>query len=158
MPNEERKKVREKLRNVMEIPKELLKSYSRITAISNEDVWIENYKSILEYDDNLIRKAMENVETKKYSLLGSKNGNELDKIAHIFGKNIAEEFIGDGQKYNCQDWASDVRKEYKKLYKELSKEEKKIIKDVEKEWKKAEKQKKIQGDNKSENTCKKNNK
>ena len=110
------------------------------------------------YDDNLIRKAMENVETKKYSLLGSKNGNELDKIAHIFGKNIAEEFIGDGEKYNCQDWASDVRKEYKKLYKELSKEEKKIIKDVEKEWKKAEKQKKIQGDNKSENTCKKNNK
>ena len=55
MPNEERKKVREKLRNVMEIRKELLKSYSRITAISNEDVWIENYKSILEYDDNLIR-------------------------------------------------------------------------------------------------------
>ena len=55
MPNEERKKVREKLRNVMEIPRELLKSYSRITAISNEDVWIENYKSILEYDDNLIR-------------------------------------------------------------------------------------------------------
>ena len=55
MPNEERKKVREKLCNVMEIPKELLKSYSRITAIGNEDVWIENYKSILEYDDNLIR-------------------------------------------------------------------------------------------------------
>ena len=48
MPNEERKKVREKLRNVMEIPRELLKSYSRITAISNEDVWIENYKSILD--------------------------------------------------------------------------------------------------------------
>ncbi len=55
MPNEERKKVREKLRNVMEIPRELLKNYSRITAIGNEDVWIENYKSILEYDDNLIR-------------------------------------------------------------------------------------------------------
>lgn len=55
MPNEERKKIREKLRNIMEIPRELLKSYPRVTAIGNEDVWIENYKSILEYDDNLIR-------------------------------------------------------------------------------------------------------
>ena len=55
MSKEEKKNVREKLQTAMEIPKELLKSYSRITAIGNEDVWIENYKSILEYDDNLIR-------------------------------------------------------------------------------------------------------
>lgn len=55
MPNEERKKMREKLRSVMEIPKELLKNYSRVTAIGGEEAWIENYKSILEYDDTLIR-------------------------------------------------------------------------------------------------------
>lgn len=55
MQNDERKNIREKLRNVMEVPKELLKNYSKITAIGSEDVWIENYKGILEYDDNVIR-------------------------------------------------------------------------------------------------------
>ena len=77
MPNEERKKVREKLRNVMEIPKELLKSYSRITAIGNEDVWIENYKSILEYDDNL----MKEIELEKESIDREKQNLESNKVA-----------------------------------------------------------------------------
>ncbi len=55
MQREDRKKLKQKLQAAMEIPRELLKGYSRVTMIGKEEVWIENYKSILEYDDNLIR-------------------------------------------------------------------------------------------------------
>ena len=55
MSKEEKKKIREKLQKAMEIPKELLKNYSRVTVIGGEDIWIENYKSILEYSEELIR-------------------------------------------------------------------------------------------------------
>lgn len=57
MPKEERKKIRHKFQDAMEIPKELLKNYSRVTIIGNEDVWIENYKGILEYSEEIIRLA-----------------------------------------------------------------------------------------------------
>ena len=55
MPKEERKKIRQKFQAAMEIPKELLKDYSRVTIIGGEDVWIENYKGILEYSEDMIR-------------------------------------------------------------------------------------------------------
>ena len=55
MPKEERKKIRQKFQDAMEIPKELLKEYSRVTIIGAEDIWIENYKGILEYSEDLIR-------------------------------------------------------------------------------------------------------
>ncbi len=55
MQREDRRNFREKLQNVMEIPKELLKDYSRVTIIGKEEIWIENYKSILEYDESVIR-------------------------------------------------------------------------------------------------------
>lgn len=55
MPKEEKKKIRQKIQAAMEIPKELLKNYSRVTIIGGEDVWIENYKSILEYSEEFIR-------------------------------------------------------------------------------------------------------
>lgn len=55
MPKEEKKKIRQKFQDAMEIPKELLKNYSRVTIIGGEDVWIENYKGIIEYSEDLIR-------------------------------------------------------------------------------------------------------
>lgn len=55
MPKEERKKIRQKFQAAMEIPKELLKDYSRVTVIGGEDVWIENYKGIIEYNEEMIR-------------------------------------------------------------------------------------------------------
>ena len=55
MPKEEKKKIRQKFQDAMEIPKELLKEYSRVTIIGAEDIWIENYKGILEYSEELIR-------------------------------------------------------------------------------------------------------
>lgn len=55
MPKEEKKKIRQKFQDAMEIPKELLKEYSRVTIIGAEDIWIENYKGILEYSEDMIR-------------------------------------------------------------------------------------------------------
>lgn len=55
MPREDKKKIRQKIEEAMEIPKELLKGYSRVTIIGAEDIWIENYKGILEYSEEIIR-------------------------------------------------------------------------------------------------------
>ena len=49
------KKVKEKFTDMMELPKELLLNISRITILGNEDLFVENYKGITEYDDNIIR-------------------------------------------------------------------------------------------------------
>ncbi len=49
------KKIREKMQEALELPKELLKEYSRMTILGGEDVWIENYQSMMEYNDNYIR-------------------------------------------------------------------------------------------------------
>ena len=57
MSKDERKNIRQKLQAAMEIPKELLKGYSRVTIIGAEDIWIENYKGILEYNDDVVRLA-----------------------------------------------------------------------------------------------------
>ena len=32
-----------------------MKDYSRVTVIGGEDVWIENYKGILNYEDSFIK-------------------------------------------------------------------------------------------------------
>ena len=46
---------REKIQKAMELPTELLKSFPRVTMLGNEAVFIENYKSIVEYEKMLIR-------------------------------------------------------------------------------------------------------
>ena len=55
MTNEDNKSFKEKFREAMELPKELLQNYARITILGAEDVWIENYQGIMEYHENLIR-------------------------------------------------------------------------------------------------------
>lgn len=55
MRKDDKKKFRHKLQDAMEIPKELLKGYSRVTIIGAEDIWIENYKGILEYTEDVVR-------------------------------------------------------------------------------------------------------
>ena len=47
--------VREKIERALEMPLELLKNIPRVTLIGNENVLIENYKSIVEYEKNIIR-------------------------------------------------------------------------------------------------------
>ena len=46
---------REKLEKALEMPIELLNNYPRITVLGKGSVFIENYKAIVEYEENLIR-------------------------------------------------------------------------------------------------------
>ena len=80
-----------------------------------------------QYDD-LMRKAVNNVEAGEYSVVGSKIGKLIQNVAKLFGKKVDDKIVGNGKKNNCQDWASRVRKEYTRLFKELPKEEQKRIK------------------------------
>ena len=52
---ESEKRIKEKFLDMMELPKELLKDVSRITLLGNEDILVENYKGIIEYEENIIR-------------------------------------------------------------------------------------------------------
>lgn len=47
--------LKEKFLNAMELPIELLNDVPRITLIGNNNLLIENYKGIIEYDENIIR-------------------------------------------------------------------------------------------------------
>ena len=57
MPNKEKrsKAIREKMGQILDMPLDMIKGYSRMTVIGNESVLIENYKGIMEYEDELIR-------------------------------------------------------------------------------------------------------
>lgn len=57
MPKKERrsKAVREKIGQILDMPLDMIKNYSRMTVIGNESVLIENYKGIIEYEDEIIR-------------------------------------------------------------------------------------------------------
>lgn len=52
---EKERRIKEKFLDMMELPKELLKDVSRITLLGNEDILVENYKGIIEYEENIIR-------------------------------------------------------------------------------------------------------
>ena len=45
---------REKLEKALEMPIELLNNYPRITVLGKDSIFIENYKAITEYEENLI--------------------------------------------------------------------------------------------------------
>lgn len=51
----EERKVKEKFLDFMDMPAELLNDTYRITMVGNQSILIEKYKSILEYDENIIR-------------------------------------------------------------------------------------------------------
>lgn len=57
MPKKEKrsKAVREKIGQILDMPLDMIKGYSRMTVIGNESILIENYKGIMEYEDDIIR-------------------------------------------------------------------------------------------------------
>lgn len=73
---EKEKHIKEKFSNMMELPKELLLDISRMTVLGNEDILIENYKGIVEYEENIIR---------------------LNNHINIFGENLNVEEITDAE-------------------------------------------------------------
>lgn len=46
---------REKLGMILDMPLDMIKGCSRMTVIGNESVLLENYKGIIEYEENVIR-------------------------------------------------------------------------------------------------------
>ncbi len=49
------KTARERIGMILDMPLDMIKDCSRMTVIGNESILIENYKGIIEYEENLIR-------------------------------------------------------------------------------------------------------
>lgn len=45
----------EKIVDAVDMPKEVILGYPKITIISDREITVENYKGILEYENNIIR-------------------------------------------------------------------------------------------------------
>jgi sporulation protein YqfC len=52
---EEKHSFKEKMAEVLELPKEIVMNFPKITMIGNGDLLIENYKGIIEYEEAKIR-------------------------------------------------------------------------------------------------------
>ena len=50
-----KREIKDKLQMAFELPAEMLCDKYRLTAVGNQSVIIENYKSIVEYETNIIR-------------------------------------------------------------------------------------------------------
>ena len=86
-----KKGIREKFAEVADIPKDFVMDMARITLLGNRQIQVENYKSIVEYNNNVIRLAMNNKQIKIC-------GNDLiienlaEKTVYIGGNIISVEF------------------------------------------------------------------
>lgn len=49
------KRIKEKISEVMNIPEELITDSPKIEFDSNKRMWVENYRGIVEYSDDLVR-------------------------------------------------------------------------------------------------------
>lgn len=49
------KKIKQKFNDIADLPKEISLDYSRMVLLGNKEFVIENYKGIVEYDNNIIR-------------------------------------------------------------------------------------------------------
>lgn len=49
------KRIKQKFNDIADLPKEISLDYSRMVLLGNKEFVIENYKGIVEYDNNIIR-------------------------------------------------------------------------------------------------------
>ena len=49
------KRIKQKFNDIADLPKEISLDYSRMVLLGNKEFVIENYKGIIEYDNNIIR-------------------------------------------------------------------------------------------------------
>lgn len=52
---EPKAKLKEKVTEILELPKEIVLNVPRLTMVGNGNLLIENYKGIIEYDDKRVR-------------------------------------------------------------------------------------------------------
>ena len=53
--DKEKTTAREKVGMILDMPVDMIKGCSRMTVIGNESILLENYKGIIEYEENVIR-------------------------------------------------------------------------------------------------------
>ena len=87
------KKLKEKVVEVLELPKEITLDLPKITILGNRNLLLENYKGIIEYDSNKIKI------------------NTMDGVISVEGENLvikeitSEDLMVDG---NITRWNFDV--------------------------------------------------
>lgn len=83
--------IREKVANSLDVSKEVILDFARLEFLGNREVTVENYKSIVEYTQNLII-----VETNPHRLKIQGTGLEIKSIAremlYITGRISSVEF------------------------------------------------------------------
>ena len=55
-----KKGIRERIAEMTEIPKDFMMNMPRVTILGNREIYVDNYKGLLEYSDELIRLATTN--------------------------------------------------------------------------------------------------
>jgi sporulation protein YqfC len=52
---ENNQNIKEKFNKILELPKELILDLPRTIILGNEQILVENYKGIIEYENNMVR-------------------------------------------------------------------------------------------------------
>lgn len=55
-----KKGIREKIAEMTDIPKDFMMNMPRVTVLGNKEVYVDNYKGLLEYTQEIIRLATTN--------------------------------------------------------------------------------------------------
>ncbi|MGE4284196.1 MAG: sporulation protein YqfC [Clostridia bacterium] len=88
----EKKDIKEKMSDILELPQEILLDIPKLVFIGNKTLTIENYKGIIEYSERLIR-----INTTSHMLKVTGNMLEIKTITAeevlIMGDILALEFI-----------------------------------------------------------------
>lgn len=53
--NKKKHRLKEKVTEILELPKEIVLNMPKLTMLGNGDLIVENYKGIVEYDEGIIR-------------------------------------------------------------------------------------------------------
>ncbi|MCG8499609.1 MAG: sporulation protein YqfC [Firmicutes bacterium] len=67
--SDDKKNIKEKMSEVLELPREIIMDVPKLVLIGSNDLSIENYKGIIEYSENIIRI---NTNSKMIKITGKK--------------------------------------------------------------------------------------
>lgn len=84
--------IKKGIADLLELPRDIVLDLPRVTFVGNLQLYIENYKGIIEYSDGLIR-----IKTKPGTLIVTGNGLTIRSI-------IMEEIIIEGRVDKVEFW------------------------------------------------------
>ena len=85
--------IREKLSDMLDMPKDVVQDLAKITMIGERDLTVENYKGILEYSDTIIRLK---TNGRGIKITGENLGIRTitDEDIEVYGRINTLEFVG----------------------------------------------------------------